>query len=124
MLSPELWADIKGCEGYYQITQSGKIRSLPRIRRMSNRNTFYPMKILKQSISSNGYFIVSIWMNGVKKTFPVHRLIAETFIGNPDNKSQVNHKNGIKADNRIENLEWVSQSENAIHAIKSGLRKY
>jgi hypothetical protein len=79
-------------------------------------------KILKQSITKNGYNIVGI-SNGVRfKTVYIHRLIAEAFIPNTKNKMDVNHINGIKTDNRIQNLEWATRSENLLHAFKTGLK--
>jgi hypothetical protein len=83
-------------------------------------NIFSKRKKLKQS-KRNGYLCVGLCNKGFCKTISVHRIIAESFILNPENKPQVNHKNGIKTDNRTENLEWVTQSENAIHAINNGL---
>lgn len=119
----ELWADIKNFEGIYQVSLTGKVNSLPKIQKRGKAITFLPSKILTQTLSNSGYYNVTLWKNGEKRTMGIHRIIAETFLLNPYNLSQVNHKNGIKTDNRIENLEWVSQSENTLHAIKTGLYK-
>ena len=83
-------------------------------------NVFSGNKKLAQSVR-NGYRCVTIICDKVAKTENVHRIIAKTFLPNPDNKPQVNHINGIKYDNRVENLEWVTGKENTIHAINTGL---
>lgn len=100
-----------------------KIKSYPNYSCDKQGNVYSPHRKLKQSKRGNGYLCVTICNEYGRKTRNVHRLIIETFISNPDNKQQVNHKNGIKNDNRIENLEWVTQSENTIHAIENGLYK-
>ena len=75
-------------------------------------------KILGLYISNTGYERVTLSKNNKTKKFSIHRLIADAFIPNTENKPQVNHINEIKTDNRVENLEWVTQSENALHSIK------
>lgn len=85
-------------------------------------NIFSKNRKLKQC-KRNGYLCVSLSNKGASKSVNVHRVIATAFLQNYEGKPQVNHKNGIKTDNRVENLEWVTQSENAIHAIKNGLFK-
>lgn len=106
----EKWRDIPKFEGMYQASNYGRIKSLKRAKR----------KIMKQEVSNFGYLRIHLF--GHPKFF-VHRLIAQAFIPNPNNKPFINHKNGIKTDNRTENLEWCTQSENRIHAFKTGLAK-
>jgi len=80
-------------------------------------------KLIKLQLDKDGYLVVQLWKNSKAKKFKMHRLVAMAFIPNPENKPQVNHINGIKYDNSIENLEWVTQSENMLHAYKIGLQK-
>ena len=80
-------------------------------------------KFKKWTKDTNGYMKTQIWIDGKSKNVHQHRLLAQLFIPNPECKSQVNHKNGIKSDNRIENLEWVTQSENGKHSFDNGLQK-
>ena len=73
--------------------------------------------------NKDGYNIVNLWKNKKKKTIKVHRLVAEAFIPNLDNKPYINHKNAIRNDNTIQNLEWCTQKENILHAYKIGSRQ-
>ncbi len=100
----------------YAISRCGEILSL----NYHRQNKF---QILKTSIDKDGYKVISLSKNSIRKTFKVHRLVAEQFILNTLNKSQVNHKDGIKSNNNVDNLEFVSCSENALHAYKLKLRK-
>ena len=109
----EIWKDIKGFEGKYQASNTSKIRSLSY---MGHKGI---VKELKQTKRKDGYLQVQLY----KKKCSVHRILAETFIDNPDNKSYINHRNGIKTDNRLENLEWCTASENVQHAYDTGIHK-
>jgi hypothetical protein len=80
-------------------------------------------KSKKWSKDTNGYMRSTIWVDGKSKTISQHRTLAECFISNPELKLQVNHKNGIKHNNNLDNLEWVTQSENALHSFANGLQK-
>lgn len=117
----EIWKDIIGYEGYYQISNLGRVK---RCARYIDRHTdsivhkkFYKEHIMKMC-SRRGYFAVSLCKNCKVKTKLVHRLVANAFIDNPLNKKQVNHKNGKRNDNRVENLEWVTNAENQQHSFK------
>lgn len=118
----EIWKDVVGCEGYYQVSNLGRIKSLDR--QIVNRLgvvTNFSSKIMYLKAGKFGYIIANINTSGYKRQVKAHRLVAMAFIPNPLNKPQVNHINGIKTDNRVENLEWCTASENRIHALKTGL---
>lgn len=123
----EIWKDIKDYKGYYQVSNLGNIKSLSRIVRSPLKK--YPFVIrkgkkLKPYINKrNGYVYIQLNKENKNKLVRVHRLVAEAFIPNSDNRLQVNHKNGIKTDNKVSNLEWCTASENIKHAYRNGLNK-
>jgi len=103
--------EVKGYEGLYSVTSLGRV--------WSHRRKIW----LKQGIDGGGYPNVDLSVNGKSKTYKVHILVGKTFIPNPDNKPQINHKNGDKTDCRATNLEWVTARENIQHSIDLGLNK-
>lgn len=110
----EIWKDVKGFESYYQISNYGKVKSLSRICRANTcgiRNI--KEKILSMCQSKNGYYTVILCKNGKHKSVSIHRLVAETFIPNPENKKEVNHKDENKLNNYVGNLEWCDRVYNA-----------
>lgn len=109
----EVWKDIKGYEGLYQISTNGRVKSLLKVTKFGNRLKVNEEMILKPALGKRGYYVVSLNHNGKSKTFTIHRLIAEAFIPNPLNKKFIDHINTIKTDNRIENLRWVTSKENS-----------
>lgn len=117
----EIWKDIKGYEGYYQISNLGRLKSVIRIVEHKPYNLTIRERIRKQKIDTKGYYFVILSKNGITKHLKVHQLVANAFISNPLKKKEVNHINGIKTDNRITNLEWVTHKENMQHAVKNNL---
>lgn len=119
----EIWKDISGYEGLYQVSNLGRVRSFDRYVRngTSNRN-IKRGKILKPCVTRDGYLQLNLIKDKKKKVSTIHRLVAKAFIENPENKPCVNHIDGNKQNNNVTNLEWVTYSENTIHAMKIGLK--
>jgi hypothetical protein len=123
----EVWRLIPGLDGVHEVSNLGNVRVLPRmINRIRNgkQQSFIKKGIeLTKVIEGCGYHQVLITTNTFKRNMKVHRLVALAFLENHENKKCVNHINGVKTDNHVENLEWVTHSENIKHAHKTGLKK-
>lgn len=119
----ELWRDIPNLEGYYQISTFGNVKSCDRtIRHTQEQHTRqWKGKLLNYSFVGKGYPSVCLSVKGKVVRFYIHRLVATTFIPNPENKKQVNHIDGNKLNNHISNLEWCTNQENSKHAYYTGL---
>lgn len=118
----EVWKDIKGYEELYMINNYGCVMGKERMT-TGNRNRKLKSKIVKNHANKLGYQLVDLCKDGKKKTFKVHRLVAQEFIENPQNKPYINHKDGNPRNNNVQNLEWCTQKENIRHAYRTGLFK-
>ena len=114
---PLIWRDIPGYEGLYQINKLGTVRNSRATKAKKSAKRY-----LKSRINQD-YIEYRLCKDGIQKVYGQHRLIASVFIPKSNNKNEVNHINGIKGDNRIENLEWCTRRENMIHAHQHGLFK-
>lgn len=118
-LEQEFWCDIKEFEGLYQVSTKGRIKALAKIREKNNSYIFYSAKIMIPKNDKDGYKEIGLYKNGHTTHHRVHRLVAEAFIPNPENKPQVNHMDEVKSNNSIENLEWVTCLENNRYGSKA-----
>jgi hypothetical protein len=117
----ENWRPVKDYEDLYQVSDLGRIKSLPKsLRIKSNSRRLTRERIISGSNIGIGYLGVSLGRGKMKS---IHRIVAEAFLPNPEEKTEVNHINGIKADNRVVNLEWATRSENMKHAFRKGLNR-
>lgn len=119
----EIWKDIEGYEGLYQVSNNGKVRSIDRTKLhwVGGKSNVHGRE-LKPYVNSNGYKQIVLSIEGKTKSIIVHRLVSQSFIKNPKNKPQVNHIDGDKLNNCVSNLELVSAKDNMLHAYKIGLR--
>lgn len=106
----EVWKDVVGYEGLYQVSNEGRVKSL--VRKGKRQEV-----ILKQHDNGHGYLIVSLTRNSTKKSYKVHRLVAQAFIPNPQNLRCVDHISTIRTENHVDNIRWVSHSGNSANPI-------
>ena len=126
-MSKEVWKDIVGYEGFYQVSNLGNVRSVDRVYDHNGRNQHKRTKQLRReksivlSQANKEYKQVCLRKPNVKNNHLVHRLVAETFIPNPENKRTVNHKDGNKHNNKVTNLEWATDKENQHHYLRNNI---
>lgn len=114
----EIWKAAKGYESYYDVSSNGRVRSYN-----YSAKRIGPPRLLKQRINAKGRPFLTLRRNKVTKTYKVHRLVAETFLPNPNNLPQVNHIDGVKTNNMLCNLEWCTAEFNHQHAFRLGLSR-
>ena len=116
------WRPIHNYEGFYEISNTGNVRSIGRVITLSNRRQrAIHERMLKAKLNGDGYLFVTLSMKGIGKTQYIHRLVAQAFLDNPNNLSEVNHLSGDKKNNTTNNLEWVTHGQNVQHAYDNDL---
>ena len=115
-MTEEVWKDLVGYEGLYQVSDFVRVRGLDRLDSIGRRREG---RVLKYGYTNEGYKMVLLYKNANSVKFLVHRLVAQTFIPNPDNKPQVNHKDETQGNNNVNNLEWVTASENVNYGTRN-----
>ena len=121
----EIWKDIKGYEGLYQVSNYGRVKSLSRLKKNFNVNTktmdtiILPEKIRKPQLTRYGYYRIGLTKNSKQIYYSIHRLVTEAFISNPDNLPQINHKDENKTNNEVTNLEWCTAKYNGNYGTRN-----
>lgn len=119
-MKKEVWKDIKGYEGLYQVSNLGRVKSLDRfVDWKYDKKQFIKGKVLKNCSMSSGYLFVGLSKNGKVKNHSIHRLVAKAFIPNPESKPEVNHLDENISNNNVTNLQWVTPSENANYGTRN-----
>ncbi len=111
----EVWRKIKTLSPYYEVSNKGRVRSVKRKRFNGKAYYMYKGKVLKGFPNPKGYLVIRTSIDGVKFSIKIHREVGKAFIRNPKRKPQINHKDGKKTNNKYQNLEWATASENALH---------
>ena len=119
-MTKEVWRDIEGYEGLYQVSDQGRVKSLERkIPHWRGGERIQKERILKPNVVHGGYLMIGLYAGGKRKMFFVHRLVCQAFHENPENKPEVNHINENASDNRACNLEWCTRTENINHGARN-----
>ena len=112
----EEWKPVSGYEGLYEVSNLGRVKTLAHGKGSNNHYK-------TGTLTKKGYLLVQFWKGNQRKGLYIHRIVANAFLPNPQNLPQVNHKDGDKTNNKVDNLEWCTNSENQIHAVDTRLRK-
>jgi hypothetical protein len=115
----EVWASVEGYEGLYEVSTQGRIRSSDRVSSFGKQKKLWKGQILTPRVSAHGYLRCHLAKDGKIREFYIHRLVAMTFLKNPENKLEINHLDEVKTNNSIDNLAWATRTENARWSMKS-----
>lgn len=118
----EIWKEVKGYEGLYEVSDEGRVRSIGRWKTNHSKMQWVEEKIKVPRLNNYGYYITDLYKDNKSRTISIHRLVALNFIENPEDKYSVNHIDGVKTNNCVENLEWATAKEQNHHFYNNGLK--